>query len=387
MRYLRYILVVVGVLAVIGALGAIKGAQIRSLIAFGEKAKQSGPPPETVSVATATTQTWERTLPAVGSIASSKGVAVTAEVPGKVTAVRFDSGDTVKAGAVLVELDSSVERAQLKSLLARKQFAQTTVRRSKELREGGAIAAAKLDADESSLDTLEADVMAIRAQIAKKTIRAPFSGRLGIRSVNLGQYLNPGESVSVLESVDGVYVDFTLPQRNLERVAVGMPVRVVADGVGLAKAGTITAVDPTVDAVTRSIRLRASVNNADGVELRPGMFVDVAVVLPKERDVVSVPATAIVHAPYGDSVFVVEDKPADDPGMRKTKDGAVVRVARQQFVKVGEARGDYVAVLEGLESGEQVVMEGAFKLRNGAPVVVGDSVAIAPELDPNPENR
>lgn len=388
MRYLRYILVVVGVVVVLGGLGAIKGAQIGQLIAFGEKSEKNGPPPEAVSVAEATDQTWEATLATVGSVTSSKGVAVTAEVPGKVTRVRFESGDEVKAGAVLVELDSSVERAQLASMLARKDLAVTTAKRSRNLVEGGAIAQAQLDADESNLDTLEADIGALRAQIAKKVLRAPFSGRLGIRSVNLGQYLNPGEAVTVLESVDGVYVDFTLPQKHLDEVAVGMPVRVSSEGVSVKRNGTISALDPNIDPVTRAIQLRATLEGvADGGELRPGMFVDVEVVFPTKRDVVSVPATAIVHAPYGDSVFVVESKPEDAPGMRQTQDGAEVKVARQQFVRVGEQRGDFVSLLDGVKSGQTVVVAGAFKLRNNAPVVVSDSIALAPKLDPTPENR
>ena len=388
MRYLRYILVVVGVLVVIGGLGAIKGAQIGQLIAFGEDSAKQGSPPEAVSVADAAKQTWEATLSTVGSIASSKGVAVTAEVPGKVTRVRFESGDEVKAGAVLVELDTSVERAQLASLLSRKGLAVTTAKRSRNLVEGGAIAQAQLDADESSLDTLEADISALRAQIAKKILRAPFSGRLGIRTVNLGQYLNPGEPVTVLESVDGVYVDFALPQKHLDQVTVGMPVRVSSEGLSVKRQGTVSAVDPNIDPVTRSIQLRASLDGvADTGDLRPGMFVDVEVVLPTKSDVVSVPATAVVHAPYGDSVFVVEPKPEDAPGMRQTDDGSEVKIARQQFVRVGEQRGDFVSLLDGVEVGQTVVVAGAFKLRNNAPVVVSDTVAFVPTLDPTPENR
>jgi membrane fusion protein, multidrug efflux system len=388
MRVLRYILVVLGVVVVIGALAGIKGAQIGSLIAFGEKAAANGPPPEAVSVAEATDATWESTIAAVGSVTSSKGVAVAAEVPGKVVAVRFDSGDTVKAGKVLVELDTTIERAQLRSLMTRKKLAVTTVARSRKLLASGAIPQARLDADESALDTLRADAAGLSAQIAKKIIRAPFSGRLGIRSVNLGQYLNPGEPVTVLESVDGVFVDFTLPQRN-ETVAVGMPVRITTEGNrAVALTGTISAVDPTVDAVTRSIRVRASVDDGQKTnDLKPGMFVDMAVVLPDKRPVVSVPATAIVHAPYGDSVYVVEDKPTDAPGLRETPDGAPVLVARQQFVRVGASRGDFVAVEDGLNAGQTVVVAGAFKLRNGAPVVVGDPVALAPQLSPKPPNR
>ncbi|MEM9692094.1 MAG: efflux RND transporter periplasmic adaptor subunit [Myxococcota bacterium] len=387
MRVFRYLLVILGTIGVIAGLGAIKGAQIKSLMDFGEKATKAGPPPATVSALSAKKDAWERVLSAVGSVASSKGVAVTAEVSGKVTRIRFESGDMIDRGQILVELDTSVERAQLASLVSRRKLAKTTLGRSRSLREGGAIPQAQLDADESSLDTLQADIGALQAQIAKKIIRAPFSGRLGIRSVNLGQYLNPGQAVTVLESVDGVYVDFSLPQENLGVVSVGMPVRIGLKGVaGKPWPGAIVAVDPTVDPVTRTMGLRASVE-VKGEGLRPGMFVDVAVVFPEKRDYVVVPSTAIVYQPYGNSVFVVEDKPANDPGMRETEDGKAVKIARQQFVQTGERRGDYVAVLKGLEGTESVVVSGGFKLRNKSPIIVSEAVAIAPELAPKPANR
>ncbi|MEM1031722.1 MAG: efflux RND transporter periplasmic adaptor subunit [Myxococcota bacterium] len=387
MRVLRYVLVVVAVLAVVVGLGAVKGAQIKQLIDFGEQAERDGPPPETVSVEVSRSDTWETTLSAVGSVASSKGVAITSEVPGKVTRIRFESGDEVPAGAVIVDLDSSVEQAQLASLRSRAKLARTTLERTKKLRAGGAATQAKLDADTSALSTLEADIGALRAQIAKKIIRAPFAGRLGIRRVNLGEYLNPGQSVAELEAVEGVYVDFTLPQRKLDALKVGMPVRVKLEGQEAPPfTGKITAVDPKIDPVTRSIKLRASVD-AEEAELRPGMFVDVAVVMPEKRSVVIVPATAIVRAPYGDSVFIVEDKPKEDPGLRETSDGRTVQIARQQFVRAGEARGDYVAVLEGVDPGAEVVIAGAFKLRNRSPVVVSDEVAMVPKLNPSPANR
>lgn len=386
-RILRYILVIVGVLAVIGGLGAIKGAQIKQLMDFGAESEKNGPPPETVSVDTATDDQWEVTLPAVGSVASAKGVAVTTEVPGKVTRIRFDSGDEVEAGEVLVDLDTSVERAQLASLVSRRKLARLTLERTKKLRKGRAAPEAQLDADASAVRTLEADIAALRAQVAKKIIRAPFAGRLGIRQVDLGEYLNPGQAVTVLESVEGVYVDFTLPQGKLGAVKVGMPVQVQLDKSEAPPfEGAVTAVDPNIDPLTRTIQLRASVKPGD-VELRPGMFVDVRVVMPDKTKVVMVPATAVVHAPYGDSVFVVEDKPADDPGRRETDDGLTVKIARQQFVRTGHSRGDYTAILDGVKAGQKVVISGAFKLRNKSPVVVSDEVAIAPSLNPDPPNR
>ena len=227
----------------------------------------------------------------------------------------------------------------------------------------------------------------LHAQIAKKTIRAPFAGKLGIRSVNLGQYLQPGTPVTVLETTDALHVDFSLPQEQLHRVAVGHPVRVTLEGSAEPPlTGTIAAVDPTIDQTTRTIKLRADLSDKTDT-LRPGMFVRVAVVLPEKTKSVIVPATAIVHAPYGDSVFIIEPRKADTPGAATTPDGKPIKLARQQFVRVGQSRGDFAAVLEGLKPSEEVVTAGAFKLRNNAPVFVDSTKQPTPKVDPRPENR
>jgi membrane fusion protein (multidrug efflux system) len=364
----RYVIAIIGLLGLTAALGGLKYKQISSLIGMAKAMQASGPPPESVGTAKAVEQAWQGTLSAVGSVSAQKGVTVANEVPGVVTAIRFESGAVVKAGQVLVELDSSVERAQLASALAQRDLARTNAGRSRALVEKSALSRSQLDGDEAALKSSTAEVGALEAQIERKTVRAPFAGRLGIRAVNLGQYLNPGTAVTVLQSVDHGYVDFTLPQQRIADVAVGMPVKVGADGIAAAVDGTIAAIDPTVDATTRTIKLRATVK---APELRPGMFVNVTVVLPNAANRVIVPATALVHASYGDSVFVVEDG----------------RTARQQFVRAGETRGDYVAILDGVKAGQEVVTAGAFKLRNGAPVAVHNEVQPAPKLDPRPENR
>lgn len=383
----RWLLTVVGIFAVIGALVAVKGSQIGMLIAFGKQAEKDGPPPEAVGTAAAEEQAWEGTLTAVGSVATGKGVALAADAPGVVTRISFDSGASVKQGQVLVELDANVERAQLASALARKELATTTIARTRALSAKGAISAAQLDADESALRTATTDVEGLQAQIAKKTIRAPFAGKLGIRAVNLGQYLQPGTPVTVLETTDAMHVDFSLPQEQLQRVAIGQPVRVTLEGTSEPPlAGTIAAVDPTVDQTTRTIKLRADLT-AKPDALRPGMFVRVAVILPEKTKSVIVPATAIVHAPYGDSVFIIEPRKADTPGPETTPDGKPVMVARQQFVRVGESRGDFAAVLEGVKPSEEVVTAGAFKLRNNATVFVDNTKQLTPKVDPRPENR
>ena len=384
---LRWLITVVGISAIIGSLVAVKGAQIAMLIGFGKQAEKSGPPPEAVSTAVAEEQTWDGALTAVGSVASAKGVALAADVPGVVTRISFESGATVKQGQVLVELDANVERAQLASAMARKELATTTVARTRALAAKGAISQAQLDADEAALRTATTDVEGLQAQIAKKTIRAPFAGKLGIRLVNLGQYLQPGTPVTVLETIDAVHVDFSLPQQRLGQVKIGQPVRITLEGSGNPPlGGTIAAIDPTVEATTRTIKLRADVSNrTEG--LRPGMFVQVAVIMPEKTKSVVVPATAIVHAPYGDSVFVVEDRKPDTPGAPTTPDGKPVKVARQQFVRVADARGDFVALAQGIKASQEVVTAGAFKLRNNATIFVDNTKQLAPQLDPKPENR
>lgn len=380
----RYAIVAIFVLLVVAALAGIKGAQIATLMSAGRKAQESGPPPEAVGVATATKQSWQASIDAVGSVASSKGVQVSNEVPGVVVRIAFESGEHAKKGDVLVELDADVERADLSSAVAAQALADVVARRTRALERRQAAAEEERDRAESELASATAKVTSLRAQVGRKLVRAPFSGRLGIRAVNLGQYLSPGTSITTLDAIDSVFVDFTVPQQRLADVSEGMPVRVSLQAKQLP--GSIAAMDPSVDPTTRAVRLRATVPNAEE-KLRPGMFVDVTVVLPKKTSYVTVPATAIVHAPYGDSVFVVEDKMPDEPGMRQTPDGKPVKAARQRFVRIGPRRGDFVAILQGVQANERVVMAGAFKLRNGSPVFISDVALPRPELEPRPQNR
>jgi membrane fusion protein (multidrug efflux system) len=376
---MRYVIVILGLVVVIGGLVAVKGSQIGMLIGMGEAMKKAGPPPEVVSTALAQKQTWEDTLSAVASVVSAKGVAVANDAPGIVSRLHFESGDTVKKGEILVELDTSVERAQLASLKARRDLAQISVGRSKALVTSGAVAQSQVDADESQLKSLTADMNALGAQIERKVIRAPFSGKLGMRTVNVGQYLAPGTQVTSLESADATLVEFSLPQQDLPKLQVGMKVRVLQSGNAKPLAeGTLSAIDPTIDPMSRNIKVRASLPD-DAPPLHPGMFLRVEVVLPQKAEVVAVPQTAIVHASYGDSVFVGEQKPGPDGKPRK--------VAQQHFVKVGATRGDYVAVVDGLNAEQEVVTAGAFKLRNGIPLKVKNEGGPQPSLDPKPENR
>jgi membrane fusion protein (multidrug efflux system) len=306
-------------------------------------------------------------------------VAVSNDSPGIVSRIRFESGDHVKQGDVLVELDTSVERAQLASLRAKRELAEISVKRSKALATSGAVAQSQVDADESSFKSLTADASALSAQIARKIVRAPFTGKLGIRQVNLGQYLAPGTTVTTLEAEKSIFIDFRLPQEDLSKLRVGMQVRALTSGAGAPLAvGEITAVDPAIDPMTRTIQVRASLPD-DENKLRPGMFLRAEVVLPEKSAVVAVPQTSVVHASYGDSVFISEDKAGPS--------GKPQKIARQQFVRTGATRGDFVSIQDGVSAGQEVVTAGAFKLRNGVPIKVNNQEVPQPSLDPHPENR
>jgi len=383
----RTLLVILGLLLLVGTLGFIKFSQISSLMAMGKAYEKSGPPPESVSSAVAETQNWQGQMTAVGSVAPVKGVALSNDAPGIVTKINFESGALVRQGQVLVELDTSVERAQLASALVRRDLAQVTVNRSHALIKESVISQSQVDTDEAQVKSAATDAESLQAQINRKIVRAPFTGRLGIRAVNVGQYLNPGTTLTVLQAVGAVFVDFSLPQQQLTTITNGMPVRVtITDSHEPPVDGTIAAVDPTIDSTTRMIKLRAAVPNPDE-KLRPGMFANVAILLPNSGSVVTVPQTAVVHASFGDSVFVVEDKKPDSPGAKTTPDGKVIKNARQQFVRTGESRGDFVAILDGVKAGQEVVSAGAFKLRNNSPILVNNSVKAEPQLDPKPENH
>ena len=373
----RYIAVVAGLIVVVAALAGVKVAQIKQLIGFGERMKAAGPPPESVGSTVADAKIWEATLSAVGSIAGAQSVQVAAETPGTVVKIYFDSGQLVKQGQPLVDLDSRTESAQVSALQSQAALAKTNVERARRLLDIGAIASSEYDDASNELARAESALSALRAQIGQKSVRAPFSGKTGIRAVNMGQYLAPGTMITTLESQGGLYVDFSLPQDKLQSVAVGNDVRITLRSEATSIEGKITAIDPTIDPVTRNIKLRASVS--DPGNLRSGMYVTVEVVLPTQSQFIAVPQTAVVHATYGDSVFIIEDG--------KNPMGQPNKVVRQAFVKLGPARGDFVAITEGLKAGQTVVSEGAFKLRNGAPVIVNNSVKPVAQMNPHPENR
>jgi len=370
----RFILALALVAVLAAVLGGVKGLQIDRMIAHG---KQFVPPPETVTTAVASRQTWEAVLTAVGSLAAVQGVTVTAELTGKVVQIDFKPGSLAKAGELLVKQDTSSEEAQLRAAEATVALAKLNLERLGKLLSERTISQSQYDNAEASYKQAVAQADNIRASIAKKTIRAPFAGRLGIRLVNLGQVINEGEAIVSLQSLDPIYVNFSLPQQQLSSIQAGLAIRVTTDALpGEIIEGKITAINPQVDAATRTIRVQATVTNPDE-RLRPGMYANVAVVLPGREKVLAIPATAVLYAPYSDSVFVLEDKP--DPNS-----GQPVKVVRQQFAQLGEKRGDFVAVRSGLKEGDTIVSTGVFKLRNGQTVSVDNSLSPEFQLKPTP---
>jgi membrane fusion protein (multidrug efflux system) len=322
---------------------------------------------------------WPTTLDAIGTVAAVQGVTVSADLPGVVEAITFDSGRTVAAGDVLVRLDARQEQAQLAAAEAQRDLARLNLDRMQGLVEQGIVARADHDRATAEHKQAVARVGEIRATIERKQIRAPFAGVLGIRQVNLGQYLNAGNPVVPLQSLNPIYVNFAVPQQRVGEMRTDGEVGVSAEGLsGGELAGHISAVDSVADPATRNVQVQATLANPDG-RLRPGMFVQVRVRIGGTSPVLALPASAISYAPYGDSVFVVGD--LEGPS------GATYRGVRQQFVKLGGTRGDQVAVVSGLKPGEEVVTSGAFKLRSGAAVLVDNSVQPGNSLAPRPEDN
>ena len=357
-------------IVVVGPLVGIKVSQIKTLIASGANFQM---PAETVSTAVVEEASWKQTLSAVGSLKAVQGVLVSSEVAGKITEIHFKSGETVEAGQLLVELDVSTELAQLAAAKADANLAKINLDRAAKLRESNTVAQAELDTANASYLAASAQVTNIEAILEKKRITAPFGGRLGIRMVDLGQYLNSGEPIVSLQSMDPIYVDFSFPQNWVSKISIGMPVEITVDAFpDRAFTGQLTAITPEIDESTRTIGLQGTLENPKG-ELLPGMFAQAAVVLPQEDTLKIMPKTAIMYASYGDSVFVVMDQ-----------DGQ--KTVEQRFVRLGESRGDFVSVTEGVEVGDTVVSAGAFKLRNGMSIMVNNSVSIDPQLDPKPED-
>jgi membrane fusion protein, multidrug efflux system len=371
----RMLLMLAVVIVLVAGLGFIKYRQISAAIAMGAS---YAPPPDAVTTIVAARQNWPSTLDIIGTAQAIQGVTVSADLPGTVAKINFESGKQVHAGDLLIELDTRQERAQLTAAQAQRDWAKINFNRAQELVKQGVLAQTEYDNTIAQQKSTEAQVGEIQATIDKKTIRAPFTGVLGLRQIDLGQYLAAGQAIVPLQKLDPIYVTFGVPQQSAPLMQSGRLLKVTSDDLpGVTFKGQVTAVDAVIDQTTRNIQVQATVPNPQS-KLRPGMFVQVQVVLGASRDVITLPASAINYAPYGDSVFVVTD--LTDPK------GKSYRGVRQQFVKVDGSRGDQVAVVSGVNPGDEVVTSGVFKLRNGAAVLVNNKVQPPNNPKPKPED-
>lgn len=371
----RMILMLGVMLALVGGLGFVKFKQVEAAIEQGKNFKI---PPTAVTTVVAKNEVWPSSFSVIGTAAAIQGVTVSADLPGTIDKIHFESGQWVKEGEILVELDTRQERAQLASLEAQRDLAKVNYDRAQQLVGAGVIAKQEYDNATAQQKATEAQVGDIKAAIARKTIKAPFTGVLGIRQVSLGQYLAAGQAIVSLQTLSPIYVNFGVPQQDAGRVVPGHLVRVTnSDLPGMSFTGRINALDSVINEQTRNIQVQTIVTNRDN-KLRPGMFVQVELPLGSPRAVISLPASAINYAPYGDSVFVVSDM--------KDPKGNSYRGVRQQVVKIEGSRGDQVAVVSGLNPGDEVVSSGVFKLRNGAPVVVNNTVTPNNSTTPKPED-
>jgi len=370
----RMILMLGLVVVLLTGLGFVKFRQVQSAV----HASAFQPPPEAVTSILARQEQWPATMSVIGTMEAVKGVTVSADLPGTVARIAFDSGETVHAGEVLVELDTRQERAQLAALEAQRDLARVNFGRTQQLVNEGVVSRMEYDQATAQQKATEANVAEVRAIIERKTIRAPFSGTMGIRQVNLGQYLSAGQAIVSLQALNPIYVNFGVPQQIAAQSLVGRTLRVTKEDLpSMAFSGRVTAIDSVVNEATRNVQVQATLPNPEG-KLRPGMFVQVEVVLGAGQSVIALPASAINYAPYGDSVFVITS--LKDPS------GKVYRGVHQQFVKVQGSRGDQVAVISGISPGDEVVTSGVFKLRNGAAVQVNNKVQPANNPAPKPED-
>jgi len=371
----RMVLMLVIMLALVGGLGFIKYKQVEAAIAAGASFQM---PPTAVTTVVAQKETWPSTMGVIGTAAAIQGVTVSADLPGTIDKIHFESGQWVKEGQILVELDTRQERAQLANLEAQRDLAGINYGRAQELVKSGVIAKQEYDNAAAQQKATEAQVGDVKAAIARKTIRASFSGVLGIRQVSLGQYLAAGQAIVSLQTLSPIYVNFGVPQQDSGKMVAGHVLRVTSTDVpGVNFTGRIIALDSVINEQTRNIQVQAIVTNKEN-RLRPGMFVQVELPLGSPRQVIPLPASAINYAPYGDSVYVIANM--TDPK------GRAYKGVRQQVVKVEGSRGDQVGVISGLNPGDEVVSSGVFKLRNGAPVLVNNTVKPSNSINPNPQD-
>ena len=375
-RWKRWVVAILVLLGIVLILAGIKAIQIKTMIDAG---KAMVPPPESVSSAQVQQTQWAPVHSAVGTLVALRGVTLGSEVTGTVREIDFENGATVKKGDVLVRFDAASEEAQLASARADAVLAKQNLERAVRLRNSAVNTQSDLEAAQARDSQARAAVVNLQTAISKKVVRAPFDGRVGIRSVELGQVVAPGAPIVTLQTVTPILVEFQLPQQSLANMKVGQQVELKVDVFPKDSwKGTVTTINPEVDPNTRTVRIRATIPNEDG-RLKPGMFANVDVLSAEQRQTLIIPATSVVYAPYGDSVYEIETA-KDGPEKGKL-------IAHQQFVRLGDRRGDFVAVDSGLSAGQTIVSNGAFKLRNGQTVVVHNENVPTPELNPTPVER
>jgi membrane fusion protein, multidrug efflux system len=397
----KRMLIMIGAVLVLTAILAFSFfLHVRKLIASAPK-----PGPQTVSTTVVHALEWQPQLAAVGSVTAVRGVDVTTEIAGLVRTIAFKSGQDVKAGELLVQLNADSDVAQQQSLQAAAELSASVLARDKQQLAAQAISQAQIDSDLADLKSRRALVAQQAALVAKKTIRAPFSGKVGITTVNPGQYLNPGDKIVTLQTIDPIYVDFYLPQKQIGGLTIGQVVNIATDGFpGQTFGGKISAISPKVDTSTRNVQIEATLPNAKR-QLLPGMFANANVEVGDKKRYLTLPQTAITYNPYGSTVFVVKSasdkdapgnaasgaasnaRPAQATAPASAASGAGGLVVQQVFVTTGETRGDQVSILQGLQEGQQVVTSGQIKLKNGTPIVIDNSVQPANSPNPTPQEK
>jgi len=371
----KYLVAAGSLLAIVLVVGGIKAVQIVTLTQSGEQVM----PASVVTAMPVQEQPWEQTLKTVGTLESVQGVVVSADLSGRVTEILFTAGSRVKKGEVLLRQDTSSEQAQLRAADANAVLAKINLERVAKLLKNKVSSQSEYDTAKANYDQALADVDNIRTSIDKKSVKAPFDGRLGIRLVNVGSDLSSGKEIVSLQAVDPIYVNFSLPQRELTKLSPGLLVHIVSDAVPNQQFdGEITTINPEVDPDTRSVRVQATLSNKNNI-LLPGMYVNVDIVLPERELVLAVPSTAVLYATFGDSVFVVREE-------KDEKSDELKRVAQQQFVRLGRALGDFVSIEAGVSAGDMVVSTGVFRLRNGMTVEINNESQPDFTLDPKPKD-
>lgn len=369
---------IVGLLLIFGVLASVKALQIRDLIGAG---KAMTPPPTAVASELVEAAEWDSTLSAVGELEASRGVLLTADLAGRIAAIAFEPGAQVQQGDLLVEQEVSSEQTQLEAAKADRQLARSNLNRANKLYRDKLVPRSDYDAAQAAYKSAAAQVETIEASLDKKQIVAPFDGRLGLSQVDIGQNISAGTPIVSLQATNQMYFNFSLPQRTITRIASGYPVAIAVDALpDKTYLGVVSAINSEIDPSTRTVEVQAALDNPEG-ELLPGMFGRVEVQLAEQRNVLMIPATAVSYASFGDSVFIIE-------ALELTDEQPVERlVARQQFVQLGEQRGDYVEVTDGLSAGQRIASAGAFKLRNGAPVVLNENVKPDYAINPGVKDR